>query len=207
MPFGGAGPMHAAALARELEVERILCPRASGVLSALGLIASDRRRDTARTVMLRGDDLTAERIAREVRALRESLGAGLEGAEPETTYGMRYRGQAFELDVAGSVEPDPAELVERFADAHERRNGYRDPEADVELVNIRLAMVVPGATPSRRRRPPAASREEPPGAVRRSGSRLASCAASPRPDAVQPGRAYSSFPRRRSCCRPAGRPR
>jgi N-methylhydantoinase A len=60
---------------------------------------------------------------------------------------MRYRGQAFELDVAGSVEPDPAELVERFADAHERRNGYRDPAAEVELVNIRLAMVVPGADP------------------------------------------------------------
>jgi N-methylhydantoinase A len=154
MPFGGAGPMHAAALARELEVERILCPRASGVLSALGLIASDRRRDTARTVMLRGEDLTAERIAREVRALRESLGAGLEGAEPETTYGMRYRGQAFELDVAGSVEPDPVELVERFAGAHERRNGYRDPAAEVELVNIRLAMVVPGADPEPAAAPP-----------------------------------------------------
>ena len=57
MPFGGAGPMHAAALADELGMSRLLCPRASGVLSALGLIASDRRRDTARTVMLAGDDL------------------------------------------------------------------------------------------------------------------------------------------------------
>ena len=122
--------MHAAALARELEVERILCPRASGVLSALGLIASDGAATRLAPSCFGGEDPTAERIAREVRALRESLGAGLEGAEPETTYGMRYRGQAFELDVAGSVEPDPAELVERFADAHERRNGYRDPEAD-----------------------------------------------------------------------------
>ena len=52
MPFGGAGPMHAAAIAAELGIERILCPRASGVLSALGLLASERRRDTARTVML-----------------------------------------------------------------------------------------------------------------------------------------------------------
>ncbi len=68
MPFGGAGPMHAAALAEELGMSRILCPRASGVLSALGLIASDRRRDTARTVMLTGEDLTAERIAAEVAA-------------------------------------------------------------------------------------------------------------------------------------------
>ena len=46
LPFGGAGPMHAAAIAAELGIERILCPRAGGVLSALGLCASDRRRDT-----------------------------------------------------------------------------------------------------------------------------------------------------------------
>src|SRR5262249_31065980 len=51
LPFGGAGPMHAAALAGELELSRIVCPRASGVLSALGLIAAGRRRDTARTVL------------------------------------------------------------------------------------------------------------------------------------------------------------
>src|SRR4029077_16306493 len=50
MPFGGAGPMHAAAIAAELGIERIICPRAGGVLSALGLLASERRRDTARTV-------------------------------------------------------------------------------------------------------------------------------------------------------------
>ena len=54
LPFGGAGPMHAAEIAAELGIERILCPRAGGVLSALGLCASDRRRDTARTVMLEG---------------------------------------------------------------------------------------------------------------------------------------------------------
>ena len=66
LPFGGAGPMHAAAIAAELGIDRILCPRASGVLSALGLCASDRRRDTARTVMLSGAELSAERIAAEV---------------------------------------------------------------------------------------------------------------------------------------------
>ncbi len=54
LPFGGAGPMHAAALATQLGIDRILCPRAGGVLSALGLCASDRRRDTTRTVMLSG---------------------------------------------------------------------------------------------------------------------------------------------------------
>jgi len=150
MPFGGAGPMHAAALADELGMKRLLCPRASGVLSALGLIASDRRRDTARTVMLTGDDLTADRVAAEVGALRESLAAGLGDADAEVTYELRYAGQAFELPVSGSEHPDPDDLAERFADAHERRYGYRDPDSPVELVNIRLALAVPGPSPTPR---------------------------------------------------------
>ena len=154
MPFGGAGPMHAAALAEELGMKRILCPRASGVLSALGLIASERRRDTARTVLLSGPDLTAERIASEVAELRESIGAGLDAAVPEVTYELRYRGQAFELGVPGPPQPDPAELAERFAAEHEIRYGYRDPDADVELVNVRLALIVPGPAPQPEAAPP-----------------------------------------------------
>ncbi len=144
LPFGGAGPMHAAAIAAELGIETILCPRAGGVLSALGLCASERRRDTTRTVMLSGTDLSAERIATEVRDLIATTGTDLPGAKPEVVYEMRYAGQAFELPVPGSVDPDPAELGERFEQAHEQRYGHRDPEGEVVLVDIRLAMVVPG---------------------------------------------------------------
>ncbi len=147
LPFGGAGPMHAAAIAAELGIETILCPRASGVLSALGLCASERRRDTARTVMLSGAELTAERIAAAVAGLVAVAGAGLDEASPEVTYEMRYAGQAFELSVPGPVDPDPAELSERFERAHEERYGHRDPEGEVVLVDIRLAMVVPGLEP------------------------------------------------------------
>jgi N-methylhydantoinase A len=150
MPFGGAGPMHAPALAAELGIGRILCPRASGVLSALGLIASGRRRDTARTVMLSGDALSSERVEAELGALREAIGAGLEEAVAEVTYELRYRGQAFELAIAAGPSPDPAELAERFAAEHEARYGYRDDEAPVELVNIRLALTVPGPAPEPR---------------------------------------------------------
>ena len=147
MPFGGAGPMHAAAIAEELGIERLLCPRASGVLSALGLIASERRRDSARTVMLRGRELEADRLAAEVEALREAIGAGIEAAEARASFDLRYAGQAFELEVEGELRPDPAELAERFAAEHERRYGYRDPEAEVELVNVRLALTLPAAEP------------------------------------------------------------
>jgi N-methylhydantoinase A len=148
MPFGGAGPMHAAAIAEQLGMTTILCPRASGVLSALGLCASDRRRDTARTVIWSGEELTAERVAEEVEALARDAGADMDGAEPRASYEMRYRGQAFELSVPGPPDPDPEALAERFAEAHEERYGYRDPEGVVELVNIHLAMVVPGPDPS-----------------------------------------------------------
>ena len=148
LPFGGAGPMHAAAVAAELGIETILCPRAGGVLSALGLCASERRRDTARTVMLSGNELTGERIAAEVRAMVAEASAGLEDdAEARIVYQLRYAGQAFELPVPGPAAPDPAELIEGFERAHEERYGHRDTEGEVVLVDIDLALVVAGPTP------------------------------------------------------------
>jgi N-methylhydantoinase A len=158
LPFGGAGPMHAAAIANELGIARILCPRAGGVLSALGLCASERRRDTARTVMLSGGELSAERIAAEVRAMVAETGAGMEAdAEPRAVYQLRYAGQAFELPVPGPADPDPADLIVGFERAHEERYGHRDPEGEVVLVDIDLALVVPGSTPQ----PAAAGAGEP----------------------------------------------
>ena len=147
LPFGGAGPMHAAAIAAELGIERILCPRAGGVLSALGLCASDRRRDTTRTVMLSGPDLNAERIAAEVDELASRLGGEPAAAETEVVYEMRYAGQAFELPIPGSTRPDPEDLTARFEQAHEERYGHRDPDGEVVLVHIHLALVAPGPRP------------------------------------------------------------
>jgi N-methylhydantoinase A len=146
LPFGGAGPMHAAAIAAELGIAEIICPRAGGVLSALGLCASERRRDTVRTVMLAGPELSAERIAAAVSSLIETTGEGLgPGAEPRVVYEMRYAGQAFELSVPGPPDADPAQLCAEFERLHEERYGHRDPEGEVVLVDIRLAMVEPGA--------------------------------------------------------------
>ena len=148
LPFGGAGPMHAAAIAAELGIETVLCPRAGGVLSALGLCASERRRDTARTVMLSGEELGGGRIAAEVAAMVEEIGKGLaEGAEAKVTYKLRYVGQAFELPVPGPVDADAAELIEGFERAHEERYGHRDPKGEVMLVDIDLAMVERGPKP------------------------------------------------------------
>jgi N-methylhydantoinase A/oxoprolinase/acetone carboxylase beta subunit len=130
LAFGGAGPLHAAAIAEELGMTRILVPRASGVLSALGLAAADRRRDRARTVLLHGDALT-----------EQALSAG--GAPGAVAYDVRYRGQSHELTVRGAG-PDPDAVREAFEAAHEERYGYRDPGGAIEVVTIRVSDVEPG---------------------------------------------------------------
>jgi N-methylhydantoinase A len=145
--FGGAGPLHAAGIATELGMNRVVVPHAAGVLSALGLALAERRRDVVRSVLLTGETLTREAVAAAVRELgdegRRDLGEP--GAELRATYDLRYAGQAFELSVDGPLEPDPDGLRRSFEDAHEGRYGYRDPDAELELVTVRVAAATPGA--------------------------------------------------------------
>jgi N-methylhydantoinase A len=142
LAFGGAGPLHACALARELGMRRILCPRASGVLSAFGLAAAAPRRDAARTVMLAGASFDARGLRREREALVRRACDALEQAPARiaVSYELRYEGQSFELAVAEErTPPSPEALREAFAQAHERRYGYRDDGAGIELVTLRAS--------------------------------------------------------------------
>jgi N-methylhydantoinase A len=145
--FGGAGPLHAAAIADELGMTRVLAPTASGVLSALGLVVSERRRDLVESVLLAGDSFTRERIGEVVRRLGKRGREELDRPEAElrATYDLRYAGQAFELSVEGELEPDPDELRRAFDRAHAERYGYDDPGAELELVTVRVAAATPGA--------------------------------------------------------------
>ena len=147
VPFGGAGPLHAARIADELGMRRVLVPVASGVLSALGLVVSERRRDLVESVLLGGDDLTREKVAEVVERLAERGREELDApdAELRATYDLRYAGQAFELSVPGEPEPDPDDLRRAFDEAHAERYGYEDPEAELELVSVRVATAQPGA--------------------------------------------------------------
>jgi N-methylhydantoinase A len=147
--FGGAGPLHAVQIAEELEMTRVLVPNTGGLLSALGLVLSERRRDVVESVLLAGDSLTAgalrdafERLA--ARA-REQLGAP--AAEVRATYDLRYAGQAFELPVEAAPEAGPADLRAAFDAVHEARYGYRDDDAVLELVTMRVTAALPGADP------------------------------------------------------------
>jgi N-methylhydantoinase A len=146
MGFGGAGPLHAAAMATELGIERVLCPRACGVLCALGLAAAAPRRDASSTVMLSGGTFTRERVARELTSLVERAAAELNerAASIAVRYELRYKGQSFELTVDDEID----RLREAFEEAHEQRYGYRDERAEVELVNVRVSTI--GARPALR---------------------------------------------------------
>jgi N-methylhydantoinase A len=146
LAFGGAGPLHAAQIADELGIETILCPRASGVLAALGLVVSERRRDVQRSVLMTGESLTAEGVENTARELGEQArrALGHAAAELSVTYELRYRGQSFELAIPAAATASPAELRTAFEAEHEERYGYRDPERALELVTIRVSATTPG---------------------------------------------------------------
>jgi N-methylhydantoinase A len=150
VPFGGAGPLHAAAIADELGMTRIAVPQASGVLSALGLLVSERRRDLAESVLLMGDALTREAVAATVDRLadrgRDELNA--RDGEVRASYDLRYAGQAFELTVHGGRAPEPHTLRAAFDAVHRDHYGFHDSEADLELVTVRVAVAEPGAQPT-----------------------------------------------------------
>ena len=114
--FGGAGPLHACALAEELGMRTVLVPAAAGVLSALGLVAADERRDRVRSFVLP--------LAK----------AGELPSEGEAD--LRYEGQSFELAVQLGDD-----LAERFHLAHEERYGHAERQREIELVAVRTAEI------------------------------------------------------------------
>ena len=143
--FGGAGGLHACALADALDCRTVLLPRAAGVLSALGLAISDVRRDYVQPVV--GDaDLPAAFAALEERAL-----ADLEAPALQRFADLRYAGQSFELTVPGD---EPAGLVEAFHALHEQRYGHRIDDEPVQVVNVRLVATRAGAVPTLAERAP-----------------------------------------------------
>jgi N-methylhydantoinase A len=133
--FGGAGPLHAAELAEELEIARVLVPRFPGVESAMGMAAADEIRDFSRTVKV---ELAPEADLGMISGLwspLEERAAVLDGARLTRTADVRYVGQSYELEVAAD---DLTDLPAAFAGAHERLYGFAEPARRMELVNVRL---------------------------------------------------------------------
>jgi N-methylhydantoinase A len=148
LPFGGAGPMHATAIADELEITRILVPVGPGNFAAFGSLISDLRRDWAQTrTLLLGPNswpLIDAQFCEMETAARASLRAeGVPAADADLrrSAGLRYLGQSWELHVDLPREVDTIErLTAAFAEVHDRRFGHRSGGA-VEIVNFRLAAI------------------------------------------------------------------
>ena len=147
--FGGAGPMHAASIADSLDMDRVVIPRASGVLSAYGLLAADEKRDAVRTYQRSLDAVDPDEVDTVYEELSEELLAEVsdrEAARVRHSADLRYAGQSFELTVDVDRPFDTADARERFATAHESAYGYRADES-VELVNCRVTTTVERSAP------------------------------------------------------------
>ena len=160
--FGGAGPLHANALARELGIPIVLVPPSPGIASAVGMLVTDIRHEFVATRRLRLDALAPAALDALFADFVSEGDARLtrDGVPPADrrmlrSADLRYHGQSFELSVTVPPGALSAADIERlrglFHESHERAYGYAAPDDPVELVNVRLAAV--GVTPKPRRAP------------------------------------------------------
>jgi len=149
--FGGAGPLQAAAIAKQMQMESLVVPRSPGVFSARGLLLADVRMDESRAYA--GPDRDLGRITDELETLAETLEArfksqGFDADAVSYTHqlDLRYEGQAYELTVPLPGDTLDTEAVEtamdRFHTHHEQRYGYAMPTEPLELVTLRVAGTV-----------------------------------------------------------------
>ena len=159
LAYGGAGPMHAAAIADELEINRILVPIGPGNFAAFGALICDVRFDYTRTRTLQLDaaaesEISATFSSMEAEARDHMRAEGIAEVQVEIgrALGMRYLGQSWELVVdlpsaAGGAAlrgadniPSVERIIEAFANVHDRRFGHRSGGA-VEIVSFRITAI------------------------------------------------------------------
>jgi N-methylhydantoinase A len=142
--FGGAGGLHACALAEALNIPHVIVPALPGALSALGILVSDVVKDYSRTVLwsITGK-VPHSRIEQEFATLQRQAAKDFqqEAWQGKVNYqrsvDLRYRGQGYELNL-----PFTRNLLKDFHDEHERRYGYAHRTRDVELVTLRLRAIL-----------------------------------------------------------------
>lgn len=140
--FGGAGPLHAAAIADDMDIDRVLVPYGSGVLSAYGLVVAAEKHDTVRTYRRDLETVDPESLTEQFSAMRSELAERIRSPDPrfEQTIDLRYVGQSFELTVPVDEGCNPSNIAEAFQNRYEQTYGYQldDP---IEIVNLRVSAV------------------------------------------------------------------
>jgi len=147
--FGGAGPLHAAQVARELGVREVIIPRFPGMTSAVGLLTTDIKYDAIRTTLQTSDNFDPDRLAEDMAAMERQLlqqfaADGIAGADVQfQRHGdLRYAGQGYELRVTVPDGTTTAAMLDtildRFHKTHETEYGHAFPDSPVEIVNLRM---------------------------------------------------------------------
>jgi len=152
--FGGAGPLFAAHVALELGLRKVLVPRHPGTLCALGALLAPLRGDFVRTVYAPLEKLTPQSVELIVEALRKDAldwvsGTGMAGAgatKLTLTASMRYRGQAWAVDVPFETSPDDSQvdigkLAVEFHELHGRLYGHADQASPIDLIDVHASIV------------------------------------------------------------------
>jgi N-methylhydantoinase A len=150
--FGGAGPLHAVAIAREISIPRVIVPKLPGNFSALGMLMAQWRHDYVRTLVGQFGDIKEADAARAFAELRAAGEAALvhdhlARGRFDFAADLRYRGQEHTIaipvagadDLTGNTEATRA----RFDEQHQRRYGHAAPDQSIEIVNLRLTVTVP----------------------------------------------------------------
>lgn len=141
MSFGGAGPLHGADLAHELGMESAVIPPLPGIASAVGMLDAPIRHDFSAPVQVEKPASFAALDA-EYGKLREQAAEemGTRDFESEFLVDARYTGQSYELTIPCAA--DWTAQREDFDEAHEERYGFRDPDAEMEIVVVRLVATI-----------------------------------------------------------------
>ncbi len=146
--FGGAGGLHACALAEALSIPHVIVPALPGALSALGILFSDVVKDYSRTVLWRvAGKVPRARLEQEFAALKKQAAKDFQEEawkgriRYQPSIDVRYRGQGYELNL-----PLKKNLRQEFEQEHQRRYGYAHPTRELELVTLRLRATVKSAT-------------------------------------------------------------
>jgi len=146
--FGGAGGLHACALAEALRIPNVIIPAFPGALSALGILASDVVKDYSRTVLWRcSGNIPLAQLAREFSSLEKTAAKDFKNeswqGRPQynRSVDLRYRGQGYELNIHVTKN-----LLQDFQQEHHRRYGYTHPNREVELVTLRLRATLKSTT-------------------------------------------------------------
>ena len=144
--YGGGGPLHAVAIARELGIPRVVVPPAPSTFSAWGMLASDLRHDLVRTVLEPLERTDAAWAQARYAEMQQEIASILPGDGAPVTHravDLRYLGQEHTVTVGLSDLDDWSGLRKQFDDAHDRAYGYAAPDVEVQLLNLRLTVVYP----------------------------------------------------------------